>query len=380
MLAIVHADLVMPDHIMPDAYLIIEDGVIKDFGVMDKFRETEKYELIDVQGAYVGPGLVDIHAHAGGAYNFHQEPGKAARHMLRHGTTTVLPTLSYSMDRESLLEAVALVKKTIEAPDGINIGGIYMEGPYLNPKYGANREKISWNGAALPEEYSELIELCGQDVRVWAVAPERENIKQFMEDARKRNPSVRFAVAHSEATPQQVEELIPYGLCIGTHHTNATGTLNKYPECRGVCVDEAVNYNNDIYAELICDKKGVHVDPYMLRLVRRIKKDDRVILITDAGVDDGAVPETGYEGVTDLIFDKTGEISGTQLTLNAACFNMMMHTGASIADVFKFASRNPAKAVGLWDRGEIRRGLRADLVVVDYKMNVQQVFLKGVLQ
>ena len=380
MLAIVHADLVMPDHIIPDAYLTIEDGLIKDFGTMYKFQESDKYEIFDAQGAYVGPGLVDIHAHAGGTYNFHEEPGKAAQHMLKHGTTTVLPTLSYSMDRQSLLEAVALVKKVMNGPDGINIGGIYMEGPYLNPKFGANRDRISWNKAALREEYAELIELCGQDVRIWAVAPERENIKQFMEDVKKTNPNVRFTVAHSEATPQQVEELIPYGLCIGTHHTNATGTLNKYPECRGVCVDEAVNYNNEIYAELICDRKGVHVDPYMLRLVRRIKGDDRIILITDAGVDDGPIPETGYEGVTDLIFDRTGEISGTQLTLNAACYNMMLHTGASIVDAFKLGSRNPARVAGLLDRGEIRRGLRADLVVVDYKMNVQNVFLKGFLQ
>ena len=44
---------------------------------------------------------------------------------------------------------------------------------------------------------------------------------------------------------------MPYGLKIGTHHTNATGDLPKYPECRGVCVDETVNYNREIYAELM---------------------------------------------------------------------------------------------------------------------------------
>ena len=84
--------------------------------------------------------------------------------------------------------------------------------------------------------------------------------------------------------------------------------------------------------------------------------------------------------MTDIIFDHVGEISGTKLTLNEACYNMMLHTGASIVDVFKLASRNPASAAGFCDRGEIRRGLRADLVVVDYKMNVQNVFLKGFLQ
>ena len=97
---------------------------------------------------------MDIHAHAGGSYSFRRKPGKAAQHMLKHGTTTVLPTLSYSMDRESLLKAAALVQEVMNEPEGINIGGIYMEGPYLNPKFGANRDRISWKKAALREEYA----------------------------------------------------------------------------------------------------------------------------------------------------------------------------------------------------------------------------------
>ena len=59
---------------------------------------------------------------------------------------------------------------------------------------------------------------------------------------------------------------------------------------------------------------------------------------------------------------------------------MMVHTGASIVDVFRYASYNPAKAVGFTDRGEIAVGKRADLVFVDYKMNIKNVILKGEVQ
>jgi N-acetylglucosamine-6-phosphate deacetylase len=127
---------------------------------------------------------------------------------------------------------------------------------------------------------------------------------------------------------------------------------------------------------MICDSRGIHVDPYMQRLVRRIKGEDRLVLISDACVFDGPQPE-GYEGVNDLCFDWMGEIAGSKLTLDVACRNMMKHTGASLVDVFNFASYNPAKCYGMTDRGEIAVGKRADLVVVDYKMNVKQVFLKG---
>jgi N-acetylglucosamine-6-phosphate deacetylase len=171
---------------------------------------------------------------------------------------------------------------------------------------------------------------------------------------------------------------MPYGLKIGTHHLNATGTLQKYPECRTPCVDETVQYNRDIYAELICDSIGIHVDPYLLRLNRKIKGDDRIILISDAYVDHGPIPDGDlYEGAYDINFDFSGEIAGSKMILDGSCRNMMMHTGASLTQVFKFASTNPARALGLTDRGVIKAGAKADLLFVDPEFNVQNVYLNG---
>ena len=254
-----------------------------------------------------------------------------------------------------------------------------MEGPYLNPKFGCDKERNPWQGPIDREDYGPILGAAWDIARVWALAPEREHILDFVLDVKEKNPAAVFAVAHSEASPRQIEALMPYGLCIGTHHTNATGDLAKYPECRGVCVDEAVNYNREIYAELICDSRGIHVDPYMLRLVRRIKGDDRIILISDAYACDGPVPP-GYEGVSDINFDHSGEIAGSRMTLDVACRNMMKHTGASIVNVFQYASYNPARAVGFLDRGEIAVGKRADLILVDYNMNVKKVIMKGEAQ
>ena len=378
MIAIKNATLVMRDHLIPDAVLLMEDGKIIDFGPMRKLSVPEGCEVIDAKGMYVGPGLVDIHTHAGGGHWFYDEPELAARFNLEHGTTSVLATLYFNMPQAALVEQAITVQKAMKTPECANIAGFYMEAPYMNPKFGADRENNPWKGPICKEEYQPVVDQVGTDAKVWVVAPERENIEQFVIDARANNPTVRFSVGHSEASPQQIEALIPYGLCIGTHHTNATGDLPKYPECRGVCVDETVNYNNAIYAEMICDSMGIHVDPYMQRLIRKIKGEDRLILISDACVFDGPIPE-GYEGVTDLCFDFAGEIAGSKLTLDQACRNFMKHTGASLVDLFKFASANPAKAVGLTDRGEIRKGLKADLILVDHKMNVKKVIVDGEL-
>ena len=376
MLAIINAELVMHNHFIPEAVLFVEDGIITGYGEMRNTPIPEGCEILDAEGAYVGPGLIDIHNHAGGGHWFYDEPEKAAMFNLEHGTTTILACLYFNMNKEQLVEQAKLVQAAMKKPECKNVAGFYMEAPYMNPKFGADREGNPWKGPICKEDYQPIIDQVGTDAKVWVLAPERENILQFVLDCRKANPDVKFSVGHSEASPQQIEALMPYGLCIGTHHTNATGDLPKYPECRGVCVDETVNYNRDIYAELICDSRGIHVDPYMLRLVRRIKGDDRIILISDACVFDGPIPE-GYDGVTDINFDYEGEIAGSKLSLEVACRNMMKHTGASLVDVFNYASYNPARLLGMTDRGEIAVGKRADLIFTDHKMNVKKVILGG---
>ena len=379
MIAIKNAVLVMRDHLIPEGVLLIEAGKISAFGEMRRMSIPEGGEVLDAKGAFLGPGFVDIHTHSDGRVFFQDDPVTASRHHLKHGTTTVLPALYFSMDTEEYVKAVGIIRRAMKEKTCANIGGLYMEGPYLNPKYGCDKESNPWQGSVDRADYGPIIDAAWDLAKVWALAPERENILDFVLDVKARNPAAVFSVAHSEASPQQIEALMPYGLRIGTHHTNATGDRPMYPECRGVCVDEAVNYNREIYAELICDSRGIHVDPYMLRLVRKIKGDDRIILISDAYACDGPVPP-GYEDVSDINFDHTGEIAGSKMTLDIACRNMMKHTGASIVNVFQYASYNPARAVGFFDRGEIAVGKRADLVLVDYNMNIKKVIMKGELQ
>ena len=375
MTAIINATLVMRDHLIPNGVLLMDGGKITAFGESRKIEIPEGCEIIDAEGKFVGPGFVDIHTHSDGKVFFYDDP-KSVGHHLKHGTTTILAALYFSMTTEEFVDAMGKIREAMKDPDCRNLCGIYMEGPYMNPKFGCDKEHNPWIGPVDKAKYQPIIDAGWDLVKVWGLAPERENIVQFVQDVKAKNPAAVFSVAHSEASPQEVEALMPYGLRIGTHHTNATGDRIFYPEVRGVCVDEAVNYNREIYAELICDSMGIHVDPYMLRLVRRIKGDDRIILISDAYACDGPVPE-GYDGVDDINFDWEGEIAGSKLTLDIACRNALKHLGASVVDVFRFASYNPAMAVGFYDRGEIAVGKRADLVIVDHWMKVNKVIFEG---
>ena len=373
--AIINTTLVMPDHLIPKASVIIEDGVIVAFG---KKLSTEGCEIIDAKGGYTGPGLIDIHTHADGETFFTEDPVKAANTLLMHGVTDVMPALYYNMNADQLVDAVGLVRSAMNSGKADNIIGLYMESPYLNPKFGGNRENNPWVDVVSKDKFGKVVDAAYDIAKVWCLAPERENIDEFVDYVREKNPNAVFSVAHSEAEPWQIERLMPKGLKLATHHTNATGTIQKYPECRSACVDECALYNNEIYTELICDKVGIHVAPYMLRLIKKIKGDDRIILIADAFVDHGPIPADDiYEGADDINFDFTGEIAGSKMILDGPCRNMMVHTGASICQVFKYASTNPARLLGLSDRGEIKVGNKANLITVSPEFDVQSVYLAG---
>ena len=379
MIVIQNAKAVLEDEIREDVRIFVENGRIVSIGTQDDVL-PENAEIIDGEGLYVGPGFVDIHVHGGNGYMFDSDPLRAAAHFLSHGETTLLATLYYTLSREELLASVAGIRAAMqETACGRAIKGIYMEGPYMNPKYGASPEKNKWRGEIRAEDYTELVDKLADLVKVWAIAPEREGIESFLAYAKEKNPSVMISVGHSEATPAQIKALKKYGIGLMTHCMNATGR----PPCplgtRSCGPDEACLMDKDMYAELICDSMGIHVPPDMLELVLSVKGIDKVVLISDSYVGEPSPAEMRH--VTDLSFDGNGNLSGSKLTLDVACRNFIKHTGSSIPMAFKAAATNPARVAGLdHELGSLAVGKRADLVFVDENFTVKKIMLEGQLQ
>ena len=381
MIAIKNAKVVLEYGIIFDGVILIEDDRIINVGKADDVAIPDNAVCYDAAGAYVGPGFVDIHVHGGDGHFFYAEPEGAAQHFLNHGETTVLATLYYDVSRETFLDSIHRVKEAmVNGKAAKAIAGFYMEGPYMNPKYGASPEKNKWRGPILREDYQEILEAAGEYAKVWAVAPEREGIEPFVKDAKKVNPNTVFSVGHSEASPAQIRNLKKYGLCLQTHCMNATGRLDKYVGVRSCGPDEACMADRDMYAEVICDSCGIHVQPDMLRMIYEIKGADRMILISDSFVSYEDSPED-LRHITDLVFDANGLLSGSKLTMDIACRNLMQHTSCGICQAFLLASRNPARAIGLDNEvGTIEVGKKANLVFVDDLFHVKKVMLEGNFQ
>ena len=375
--AIINANIVLEDGIIWDGTLIIENDRIGAFGKARDVDIPADADILDAGGAYLGPGFVDIHVHGGAGFATYIETEKAANHFLRHGATSFLATPAYFMGYGEHMEAVKNVKAAMGKVESLR--GIYFEGPYTNPKYGCNADKNPWRGPIDMEVARALVDAAGDLATVWAIAPEREGIKEFMEYARKVNPSVEFAIAHSEATPSEIRALgSRLRPRIETHSTNAMGIVFKSGGIRGCGPDEYSFKDPELYAELISDSAAVHVHPDMQQLILHTKGVHRVILITDSTNCSGvASPQYGPD-VKDLNFDHNGKLAGSKMTMDQACRNIMTHTNCGIAQAFLMASTNPAMAVGLYgERGSIETGKIADLVLVNDRFDVKAVILGG---
>ena len=150
-----------------------------------------------------------------------------------------------------------------------------MEGPYMNPRYGASPEKNKWQGEITADKYIELVDEVKDLVKVWVIAPEREGIEAFVQHVTAKTPGVVISVGHSEATPDEVFALKKYGISLMTHCMNATGRIKTEPGTRSCGPDEACLMDKDMYAELICDSEAIHVHADMQKFLMPQALGDR---------------------------------------------------------------------------------------------------------
>ena len=370
-----NANVVLENGILWDGAVLTESEKIAEVKSMREIKIPENAEIIDAEGAYVGPGFVDIHVHGGGGFSTSFDTVKAANFFLRHGTTSLLATPYYDLNREGFISAFNSIKEAMNSGKAKTIKGIYAEGPYTNPKYGSHADTNPWKDGIKKEDYVPIVDAAGKYVTVWTIAPELDGIKEFAEYAEKVNPNVIFAVGHSEATPMQIRAMGKKLPKILTHAMCATGRQKAY--VLGYGPDEYCFKEPDMYAELISDSWGVHVHPEMQQLLLHTKGLNKVILITDSTVHNDPAPEQ-LKHVFDLNFDPNGGIAGSKLTMDMACRNIMAHTNCGIAQAFVMASTNPAKALGMDEEiGSLEAGKTADSIFVDDKFNVKNVMLGG---
>ena len=332
----------------------------------------------DLQGAYVIPGLVDVHNHGNSGADFSDGKLEGLRTMGRYlaesGVTSFAPasmTLPYETLAAAFATAVAYRREDL--PGHARLMGIQMEGPFFSEK-----KKGAQNGAYLKdpdfEAFKKLYEGCEGLVRIVDVAPELPGAAEFAAKAAKL---CTVSVAHTDATYEQAAAVFQNGARHLTHLFNAMPPIHH----RKPGVIGAASERECVTAELICD--GLHVHPSSVRMAFKLFPG-RICLVSDALRCCG-MPDGEYELGGQPVFLKDciarladGTIAGSASNLYS-CMRNAIDFGIPAAEAINAATIIPARQLGRDSEiGSIEAGKLADFVVCDETLQRKAVYIGGV--
>ncbi|MCS7270812.1 MAG: N-acetylglucosamine-6-phosphate deacetylase [Gemmataceae bacterium] len=385
--------------VLANATLILPEGLLSgDIRWQgDRLQEVGRVShaeatVIDLAGAYVSPGLIDLHVHGGDGADF-MDGTPAAFHTvcrchLRHGTTRLTPTSTVARRHHyrRFLELCAVLKD--QDTGGARIVGAHLYGPFFaRPARGCHPD-----GEFLSADDPEALTLLNYHRRLpltVTVAPELPGIEGLV---RTFAPlGVRFNVGHSHATFEQVAAALQWGVrhvdhlfCAMSDRARLRQT-QPYPMRGGVL--EATLYFDQLTTEVIAD--GKHLAPELLQLACKIKGPQRLAVVTDAmravdqpdgeyvfGPQDAGEPVRKADGVG-LTRDGSALASGV-MGLDHAIRVLHLQAGIPLPQAIHMATLTPARILGVDDAfGSLQPGKRADLVVWNRHLQVEQVYVDG---
>jgi N-acetylglucosamine-6-phosphate deacetylase len=368
--------LVLRDTGFAEGLTVLVDGTRIVAVVSDDDPLVAQAQEHDLGGHLLLPGFIDTQVNGGGGQLFNDSPtvetiraiGAAHRPF---GTTGFLPTL-ISDDLEIIERALAAVSQAIEQRVP-GVLGIHIEGPFLSPE-----RKGAHDVAKLRRLDSEAVKLLSTHIggrTLVTLAPELTT-PSFVREL--TEAGVIVAAGHTNASFAQVRAALDVGLRGFTHLFNAMSQLTgREPGAVGAALDDP-----DSWCGIIVD--GHHVDPVVLRIALRCKRLDRFMLVTDAMPSVGG-PNKAFKlqgrpiSVSDnMLLDEHGRLAGSDIDMAAAVRNAVSMLGLDLEQSLRMASRYPAQFLRLdHEIGRIAPGHRANLALLDEKLNVTTTWIDG---
>ena len=325
---------------------------------------------------------VDLHCHGGGGSAFTDldadAAAAAARHHHARGSASLLASL-VTMSPKDLLRGVEILA---DLADDDLVDGIHLEGPWLaEARCGAHDPRLLRDPDL--REVDRLLRAGRGHVRQVTLAPEREGGMRLVRHL--RESGVHPAIGHTTATFAQVGQAVAAGADLATHLFNGMDPWHhRTPGAVPALLRAAVH--EGVMLELIAD--GAHLSDDTVRTVVDLVGPSRVAFVSDAigaaGVGDGPYSLGGLSvvvsGGTARLISAPGEPEGSIAGGTSHVADIVARqvgAGISLPYAAESASSTPARLLGLADRGALRAGARADLVVLDGAARVTRVMRAG---
>ena len=377
MFAIKNGKLILEDSIVSGKAVLYTDKIV---GIVDENDIPADATVIDAEGGYIAPGLIELHIHGYLGKDVCDASEESIRiiskGLLENGVTGYLPT-TMTVDMQVITGAIQSVRALMAESrtpefDGTQILGVHAEGPFISEsKKGAQDPRY------ILKPDADFVKANADVIRVITLAPEEDDADFSQIKRITTETDVVVSMGHTSADYDTAVAGVKAGVRHATHLFNAMTPLTH----RGPGVVGAALNCDEVSTELIVDTH--HVNAALFDTVYKLK-GRKLVAITDC-LPAGGLPEGEYTlGGAKIIYKndlcrlEDGTIAGSVLKLNKGVWNVYNNSKIPLHECVNCASLNPATTLGIQDKkGSLEAGKDADIVILDNEFNVRKTIIGG---
>jgi N-acetylglucosamine-6-phosphate deacetylase len=244
-----------------------------------------------------------------------------------------------------------------------------------NPSYIKNPER---------DEYRLFVQKGEGTIKRITFAPELDGASELCEFL--NDNGIISSFGHTDGIYEEIEPLVKKGCTLATHLYSGMNTVVRKGLYRKLGAVETSFLLDDVTVEVIAD--GVHLPKELLKLIFKIKGAEKICLVTDsmrgAGMPEGrSVLGPKKDGMDCIIKDGVAMLTdmtafaGSVATADRLVRVMYKEAEIPLTKCIEMITKTPARIMNLSDRGQLKEGLRADLVFFDDDINIRKVIIGG---